>query len=107
VSLEVHLNVVKPSEVYWSNLTHNLIQMAVEANLYACIWNPDKHGMSKASQLIEPLEAGLAKLRSDPECFRRYNPANGWGNYDCFVRWVEKYLLACKANPDANVEVSR
>ena len=32
---------------------------------------------------------------------------NGWGMYEHFVPFVEKYLEACKEYPDAVIEVSR
>lgn len=61
----------------------------------------------KGKDLIEPLEIGLALLKSDPDRFKAFNPANGWGNYEGLVEFVESYLEACKEYPDANVEVSR
>lgn len=121
--------------VFDANITHNLGGMANHAGLYPACWRPDEmlapdlaaqidalerdkqwndaRGLRDqlptphARDLIEPLRAGLALLKSDPERFRRYNPSNGWGNYDGFVEWVERYLAACEANPDAEVRVSR
>lgn len=60
----------------------------------------------RARDLIAPLTAGLALLESDPERFKTFNPANGWGNYDGLVRFVRDYLVACKEYPEATVEVS-
>lgn len=60
-----------------------------------------------ARDLIEPLRTGLARLKSDPAHFKAFDPENGWGSYDGFVPWVERYLAACEENPDAVVEVSR
>lgn len=60
-----------------------------------------------AGELIAPLQAGLALLKSEPERFQAFNPANGWGTYEGLVRFVENYLTACIENPDAAVEVSR
>lgn len=39
--------------------------------------------------------------------FRAYDSPNGWGTYDNFVPWLEKYLAACEEYPDAEVRVSR
>lgn len=61
----------------------------------------------EATQLIEPLKAGLALLKADPVRFKEFNAKNGWGLYEHFVPFVEKYLEACIANPDADVRVSR
>lgn len=95
------------NEVYSSNITHNLNKMADAAGVYMYLWRPDEIGISKAAQLIEPLRAGLALLKSDPRRFKELNPSNGWGDYDGLVEFVEEYLNACIASPDADVGVSR
>jgi hypothetical protein len=61
----------------------------------------------RAHDLIEPLEQGLGLLRSDPDRFRAFDAFNGWGTYDQFVPWVQRYLEACREWPDAEVNVSR
>lgn len=94
-------------EVYWRNITHNLNRMADEAGVYDACWRPDEIGITVAAQLIEPLEKGLALLRSDPERFKAFNPSNGWGNYDGLVAFVESYLSACREYPRAKVYASR
>lgn len=93
--------------VYHANITHNLIDMAEAADLYKPLWRPDEIGLAKAHQLVEPLTQGLAKLRAEPDTFRVFNPANGWGNCEIFVSFVERYLEACRAYPDADVSVWR
>jgi hypothetical protein len=95
------------NEVYSANITHNLNKMAGEAGIYEALWRPEEIGITKAGQLIEPLEKGLALMESDPGRFKAFNPKNGWGSYDGFVPWVEKYLSACREYPDADVCVSR
>lgn len=60
-----------------------------------------------AADLIGPLCDGLALLKADPEKFKALNPKNGWGDYNGLVAFVEAYLEACKANPHAEVSVSR
>ena len=94
-------------EVYWRNITHNLGKMAIEAGIYQVMWRPEEQGWTKASQLIDPLRAGLDLLRSDPDRFKRFNPDNGWGSYDGLVEFVDSYLNACVEYPDADVLVSR
>jgi hypothetical protein len=93
--------------VYSANITHNLGEMAREAGIYMHLWRPDEIGVTTAAQLIEPLRDGLAKLQSDPSTFTKFNPGNGWGNYDGLVRFVAAYLAACERFPNATVEVSR
>ena len=94
-------------QLYWANITHNLNSMAGVAGIYEYVWRPKEIGVTKAAQLVMPLTLGIATMRGNPELFRKYDAANGWGTYDQFVPWLEAYLAACEANPDANVSVSR
>ena len=94
-------------QVFSSNITHNLNEMADDAGIYKHLWRPDEIGITKAAQLIQPLEDGLKLLRSKTQRFMKFNPKNGWGSYGGLVVFVEEYLDACKANPDADIEVSR
>jgi hypothetical protein len=107
VSLDVYLTAVRTTTVFESNVTHNLNRMAQEAGIYQHLWRPDEIGISRARQLIEPLAAGVELMRAEPDRFRAFNPANGWGSYDAFVPWVEAYLQACRDNPDAEILVRR
>lgn len=96
-----------PDDVFESNITHNLNRMAKEAGISQHLWHPDAIGITKAAELIEPLTAGLALLRSDPARFKAFDASNGWGRYGHLVTFVEEYLAACKRHPDADVSVSR
>jgi hypothetical protein len=136
MSLDVTLRAVRPTEVFDANITHNLNKMAAEAGIYEALWRPaeldperaariraaqdrkDYHGPEgayaieseatiHARDLIQPLRAGLALLKAEPDRFKAFNPENGWGSYDDFVPWVERYLTACEEYPDAEVSVSR
>lgn len=107
MSLDVYLEAVRPSEVYWANITHNLGKMAAEAGIYQHLWRPEEIGITKAGQLIEPLRNAVALLKADPARFEQHNSPNGWGMYEHFVPFVEQYLAACVENPDATVRVSR
>jgi hypothetical protein len=92
--------------VFTWNITHNLNKMAKEAGLYLKLWRPEEIGITKAHQLIDPLERGLALLQARPDFFKQFNPANGWGRYENLVQFVTKYLDACKRYPDADVSAS-
>jgi len=81
--------------------------MAWECGVYKYVWRPHENNITQASELIEPLTKGIALLESDPERFKAFNPENGWGSYDGFVKWLKNYLEACKAHPHASIEVSR
>jgi len=107
MSLDVYLTVVQPTEVFWANITHNLGKMAEEAGIYKHLWRPEELGITKAKELIEPLEKGLALMKSDPKRFEKFNSPNGWGLYENFVPWITRYIIACKEYPDADVSISR
>lgn len=94
-----------PENVYQANITHNLATMAGEAGIYKHLWRPGELGITKASELIEPLRKGLELMRSDRARFEAFNSPNGWGRYDNFVPWVAEYLGACEEHPDADVSV--
>jgi hypothetical protein len=94
-------------EYFYSNITHNLVDMAKEAGIYLHLWRPKELGITLAKDLIEPLEKGLAEMRSKPEHFRKFDSPNGWGTYKHFVPFVDKYLEACKEFPESTIEVDR
>lgn len=107
MSLDVWLKRVQETEVFGANVTHNLGLMAKEAGIYKHLWRPEEIGITHAQQLIEPLRAGLALMRSDPERFKKCDPSNGWGAYEEFLPWIRRYLEACEQYPDATISVSR
>lgn len=98
---------IEDRHVYSANITHNLNRMAKEAGIYMHLWRPEEIGITKASQLIEPLAEGLNALIADPERFEKFNPENGWGTYGGLVGFVKEYLEACQKWPDADVSVWR
>lgn len=94
-------------EVYEANITHNLGEMAEKAGIYKALWRPEEINAVHAKDIIDILEKGLTDLKARPEHFKMFNSPNGWGMYEHFVPFVEKYLEACKEYPDAVIEVSR
>ena len=108
--IEEYYNDRKPTEneiLYDNNITHNLGQMASEAGIYQHLWRPEELGITKASELIEPLKNGLSDLKARPDHFKKFDSDNGWGAYEDFLPFVESYLNACIENPDARVSASR
>jgi hypothetical protein len=94
-------------KVYHDNITHNLGEMAIQAELYNALWRPDELGVEKAYDLLFSLAMGLEKLRNNPEHFKTFNPKNGWGDYEGLVEFTANYLAACCRYPRATVRVSR
>jgi len=107
MSLDIHLTAMRPTEVHWDNITHNLGRMAKEAGIYYHLWRPEEIGITIARDLVEPLSYGLQILRARPDHFRQFDAENGWGRYENLVEFVQRYYAACMANPDAEISVSR
>ena len=109
MSLDVYLTVLptEPECVFSANITHNLGAMAEEAGIYQHCWHPEKIGIRKAGQLIQPLTTAIQQMRADPNRYKRHDAPNGWGLYVNFLPWRETYLEACIINPNAYVQVSR
>lgn len=94
-------------EVYSANITHNLYEMAEKAGIGEALWRPEEIFITRAYQLIQPLNDGLARLRHEQKYYEKFNPSNGWGTCGGLVQFVQEYLTACERYPDAEVSVSR
>ena len=103
MSLDVGLVAIRQTSVYDLNITHNLTKMANEAGIYKHLWRPEELGIIHAIDLIAPLNEGLSRLKAEPELFKKFNPENGWGDYETLVEFVEDYIVACVKNPDATI----
>lgn len=101
------LDVTLVGEVFSSNITHNLGRMAEEAGIYKHVWHPEDLLIKYASQMIVPLQTAIALMNKDPDRFKKFDSPNGWGMYEHFLPWLERYLWACEENPSAEIRVSR
>jgi hypothetical protein len=117
----------RKEEVYSANITHNLGKMADEAGLYEALWRPhrlkpgydipeDDHKAEweyedanpvRAHEIIEIIEKGLADMKARPKHYEKFNSPNGWGMYEHFVPFIEKYLAALKEFPETQVVCDR
>jgi hypothetical protein len=114
--------------LYDANITHNLTEMAGEASIYKALWRPyqlkkefkklpknnytleltfERECVTLAKDIIPILKKGLKDLKARPEYFETFNSPNGWGMYEHFVPFVEKYLEACKKYPESIIIISR
>lgn len=106
MSLDIYLEKSVVTPVVECNITHNIVPMAKEAGLYYVLWRADEL-YETAADMVDPLVVGIAKLRADPDRFRKMNPENGWGDYDGLLRVAEKVLDGCREYPDAKPRCSR
>lgn len=108
MSLDVYLECECCKTIIYSrNVTHNMVPMAQWAGVYDCCWKPVENKFVTANDIIVWLEIGLVKLKAEPAEARKFNPENGWGNYQIFVEFIEDYLDACKERPTTLIRVSR
>lgn len=103
MSLNISLNKMVETEIFELGITDNLAPTARAAGLYDALWNPDKIECTHADDLIPALAQGLLLLRDQPKAFEELNPENGWDSYRGFLVLVERYLNACRDNPDATI----
>ena len=95
------------AEVVSLNITHNLNEMAKEADIYGVIWHPKDNLIVEARQLIKPLQKAIDLLKEDPVRFKKFNATNGWGLYEHLVKFLENYFHACIEHPGASIRISR
>ena len=94
--------------LWQANYTHNCNTMAEAAGIYQHVWRPEELlEVKTASDLVEPLRAGIQRMEAEPQKFKALNPANGWGSYDTFLPWLKEYLAACMEYPKAKIYASR
>jgi hypothetical protein len=87
---------VEPT-VWWENITHNLGKMAKavpvrgSVSLYDLLWHPREAGFTKVGkEYIDLVAVGYNYLETHPE-LRRYNPENGWGDYEGLLDFTRNY----------------
>lgn len=117
----------RKEEVYSANITHNLNKMAEAAGIYEALWRPyqlkpgydiaeddydaeyafEEANPVRAHEIIEIIEKGLTDMKARPKHYEKFNSSNGWGMYENFVPWIERYLEALKEYPESFVECDR
>lgn len=113
MSLDVSLMKVMPTEVYTDNITHNLgvmaraVKLSNGKTLYDVLWRPDENDYYIAKDISELLDEGWNILLSDPDRFKKFNPENGWGEYEGLVNFVYRYRNATWEYPESALSISR
>lgn len=78
--------------IYENSITHNLASMAKACEIYPYLWRSAESSIFLAVQLTPYLKAGLAKLKLEPERFRKLEPENGMGTYQQFCDFLEELI---------------
>ena len=115
------------NELWHGNITHNLGKMAEkvsikiangpEYSLYQLLWRPEETGLLGNNQELtfnyaEHIFRALEILKENPDYYKKYNPENGWGNYDVLVSFTTDFVntighLPVVDNCNYTIEASR
>lgn len=102
------------NEECWSaNITHNLGKMARKipvgsTSLYMAVWRPEEILKSTTTNvMLTFLVKGINYMVSHRKELLPFEPDNGWGTYDGFIKFLLDYKNACEDNPDCLIEVYR
>ena len=118
MSLDVYIKSKKKEaegRIWIANITHNMNKMAqrifVSENkemLYDYVWRPDELGKEiYTNEMKNILTKGIYIMIRKRKSLLRYEPENGWGSYDSFLKFLIEYKKACEDNPGCTIEVSR
>ena len=95
------------NEFWHGNITHNLGRMAEkvsikiangpEYSLYQLLWRPEETGLLGNNQELtfnyaEHVFRALEILKENPDYYKKYNPENGWGDYDVLVSFTTDFV---------------
>ena len=105
-------------EDHWSaNITHNLVQMAqavpvkfgtMDTTLYYACWRPEQIGAKTVADVLPMLIQGIHYMIDHRAELVKYNPENGWGTYEGFIKFLLNYKQACEDNdPECTVTTWR
>ncbi len=86
------------------NYTYNCSKMFQEANELKLSLSDLNNGCS--GEVIPVLEEVISNMRKDKEKYEAMNPPNGWGDYECFLKFLENILGEFKKNDLCRLSVS-
>lgn len=107
----------REAERWSSNITHNMGVMArnvpistekLSTNLYQVCWRPEEIGVETVGVILPLLISGIHYMIDHRKELLQYNPENGWGDYDSFMKFLLDYKQACEDNdPECKIETYR
>lgn len=103
MSYDVHFGpwISEPSRNYTSNVAP-MWEAALGVGLGELIIDKGQ----RAGDMLATLEAGVAAMKADPDRFRAMEPANGWGDFEGALAYLEWMAANCREWPEQPVEVS-
>jgi hypothetical protein len=90
------------------NFSHSYGEMASVCHIYPFLWRAPECGITKASQLVMPLEHAISVIRDQKDRCLNAAPDGGWGGASGeFLCKLKKLLEVCKEYPNAEINTSR
>ena len=83
------------------NLTYNLHPMMDAAGIAPRETLDGKH----APEVVKLLGEAWDKLIKEPEKYKKFNPANGWGSYGVLINWIQETVDTAERYPDSIFKV--
>lgn len=59
----------------------------------------------KCSEAKPLLSLAINRMKDNPDIYKPMNPANGWGDYEGAIAFLEAILGYCEKLPDATIHV--
>jgi hypothetical protein len=78
-----------------------MVPMAEAAGIYDALWHPIESGFTTADEMLVVLEPALRDLTERQDYYEQFNPSNGWGHYETFLKFIEGIIIACIKYPNA------
>lgn len=107
---EIKVNSYEDDIYFHLNLTHNLGEMArhcnahhfaEECSLYTLLWHPEellsKTNMHPTEKYLLLVIDSFLELSSNEPYYSKYNPKNGWGNYEQLLNGVRNFSTSLLA----------
>jgi hypothetical protein len=102
VSLDLDLEEVLPTDVFSTNITHNVIPMWREAGVYDALYMSEG---KRAGDFIEALDNGVEDMSAHPDKYRAMDADNGWGTYEQALPWLKEVRRKFLEHPNAIIRV--
>lgn len=84
------------------------IRIKNKETLYDYVWRPEElYKEIYTNEMKNVLTKGICIMISKRKSLLRYEPENGWGSYDSFLKFLIEYKEACEDNPGYIIEASR
>jgi hypothetical protein len=90
------------AEIVSMSITHNLTEMAEACGLYSLMWEAEG---KEVKDLVLPLKQAIKELKNNPEKYKKYNPKNGWGDYEGLLKVAMEFYKECFRNRNKNVTI--